>query len=105
MNEIMVSGRLWMKETDTKTFELTLIQKGTPINCGGIATVYLANAEGIVLTKEVEIVGGIINLTITKDDKLSKGVYDLEVFVEELEQTFPENYYLQLVINKSLLSR
>ena len=38
MNEIMVSGRLWMKETDTKTFELTLIQKGTPINCGGIAT-------------------------------------------------------------------
>lgn len=104
MNKIQ-TGKLWMKAGDNKTFTLTLIQDDEPLIFNGIATVYIANQDELVLIKEVELVNGVIELTITKEDKLPKGVYDIEIYVEELDQTFPEEYYLQLVVNKSLLSR
>lgn len=105
MNEVQVKGKFWMKAGDNKKFELTLLQDKQPILVGGLATVYIANQEELVLIKEVEIVDGVLELNVTKEDDLPKGVYDIEVYVEELDQTFPESYYLQLVVNKSLLSR
>lgn len=104
MNKVQ-TGKLWMKAGDNKKFELILLQNEKPILVGGMATVYIANQEELVLEKQVEIVDGVIELAITKEDNLPKGVYDIEIYVEELDQTFPESYYLQLVVNKSLLSR
>lgn len=104
MNKVQ-TGKLWMKAGDNKTFTLTLIQDDEPLIFNGIATVYVANQDELVLTKEAELVNGVIELTVTKEDNLPKGVYDIEIYVEELDQTFPEEYYLQLVVNKSLLSR
>lgn len=105
MNYIETNDTMIMKEGDTKNFSLTLFKDNQILRNANEAIIYLANSDNVVLMKEVTIENGIIEFTVHEEDNVPFGIYDIEVHVESIDQTFPEKDYLQLIVKPSLYSR
>lgn len=107
----LLTDDMLMKEGDTKTFTVQLLDEGCPyqIQPEAFVRLLIANEHDVLVSKLITIDSkgsGIVTFTI--DEELGDGLFDCELVVsdgEDLHVTFPEKDYQALRIVPNLENR
>lgn len=110
--EILESNNMVIKEGDTKdVFKLGLSYSNgsKPDLTGAIVNIFIANEEGVVVTKPMTIVGdGIVSFELTDDDITGTGSLDAEMIIiypDGKRETFPDTNYISFKVVPSIEKR
>ena len=109
---ILESNNMTIKEGDTKDiFKLGLsYADGTkPILDGASVNLFIASAEGVVVTKEMAIEGeGEVSFELTNEDITGVGHFDAEIIIiypDGKRETFPDDKYFSFKVMPSIENR
>ena len=110
--EILESNNMVIKEGDTKDiFKLGLsYSDGTkPDLNNAIVNIFIADSEGVVVTKEMDIIDkGVVSFELTDDDVTGTGTLDAEIIViypDGKRETFPDTNYISFKVVPSIENR
>ena len=106
----LLSDDFVMKESDTKTFILQLMNDDAPyqIPNDAFVRIIIANETDILISKIIDVLDramGIVKVTI--NEYLGDGLFDCELVVtgENIHETFPEQYFQTFRIMPNLENR
>lgn len=109
---ILESNNMTIKEGDTKDiFKLGLsYADGTkPVLDGATINLFIASAEGVVVTKEMTIEGeGEVSFELTNEDITGVGHFDAEIIIiypDGKRETFPDDKYFSFKVMPSIENR
>lgn len=109
---ILESNNMTIKEGDTKDiFKLGLsYADGTkPILDGASVNLFIANEEGVVVTKEMTVEGeGEVSFELTNEDITGTGHFDAEIIIiypDGKRETFPDDKYFSFKVMPSIENR
>lgn len=103
-----------IKQVDTKqVFKIGLSYDdgSVPDLTGATATLYIADKNGVIATKEMDNVAeeeGVVSFSLDDGDITESGSFDVEVVItysDGKRETFPDTNYLNLKVMPNLSSR
>lgn len=108
----VINSNMVIKEGDTKeifNLGLSYVNGEKPDLTDATVQIFIANEEGVVVTKQMDIVGeGIVSFELTDSDVTGNGSFDAEVIVlysDGKRETFPDTNYLSMKVMPSLEKR
>lgn len=109
---ILESNNMTIKEGDTKDIfklGLTYADGSKPNLNGANVNLFIASEEGVVVTKEMNVVAeGEVSFELTNDDVTGTGIFDAEIIIvypDGKRETFPDDRYFTFKVMPSIENR